>query len=264
MEFGLEGRVAIVTGGASGIGLACARRLRSAGAEVVIADRSEDVARVGDDLGFMAMRLDVADECAVDDLAARLDADGSGPSILVTCAGVLQRTLSPDELTWKEWDLVQRVHVRGTYACCRAFGTRMAASGAGGRIVTVSSVAGMRSAPLHSYGPAKAAVIAMTRSLAAEWGRRGVRVNSVAPGFTDTPALDRSFDTATLGRDRLEALSALGRLVGADEVADAALYLASDMASAVTGAVLPVDAGFLVGSDWQAYGGLGPVAEMRA
>lgn len=256
MELGLEDRVAVVTGGASGIGLACARRLRAEGARVVIVDRSDEAAAVAEGHGFRAARLDVADEDAVDLAAERLASEGVVPSILVTAAGVLQRTLSPRDLTWKEWDIVQRVHVRGTYVCCRAFGGRMAQSGAGGSIVTVSSVAGMRSAPLHSYGPAKAAVMALTRTLAAEWGRKGVRVNSVAPGFTATPALDRSFETATLGRSRLEELSALGRLVDPDEVAASVLYFASDMASAVTGTVLPVDAGFLVGSDWEAYGGL--------
>lgn len=255
MELGLGGRVALVTGGASGIGLACAERLRGAGAEVVIADRNAAVKSIADGRGCRGVSLDVADEQAVEAIAADLAQSGAMPTILVTCAGVLQRTLPPETLSWSEWDMVQRIHVRGTYACCRAFGSRMAAA-AGGAIVTVSSVAGLRSAPLHSYGPAKAAVAAMTQNLAAEWGRRGVRVNCVAPGFTHTPALERGFETHTLTRDRLETLSALGRLVRPDEIAAAILYLASDMASAVTGAVLPVDAGLLAGSDWEAYGGI--------
>ena len=195
MNLGLEGRMAIVTGGASGIGLACASLLRDAGARVTIADRHESIVEIGGTHGFGSVSLDVTDELAVEKSAEDLLGENCGPVVLVTCAGVLQRTLSPDELSWREWDLVQNVHVRGTYACCKAFGTRMVKSGAGGSIITISSVAGMRSAPLHSYGPAKAAVIAMTKSLAAEWGRDGVRVNSVAPGFTQTPALDRSFET---------------------------------------------------------------------
>jgi NAD(P)-dependent dehydrogenase (short-subunit alcohol dehydrogenase family) len=223
---------------------------------VTIADRSEGVVDIAQAEGFGSAVFDVADEAAVDEAARQLLGKGREPAILVTCAGVLQRTLPPEKLSWKEWDLVQRVHVRGTYACCRAFGSRMAASGAGGSIVTISSVAGMRSAPLHSYGPAKAAVISLTQSLAAEWGRQGVRVNAIAPGFTHTPALDRSFETRTLTAARLAELSALGRLVQPDEIASVVLFLAGDMASAMTGVVLPVDAGFLVGSDWQAYGGL--------
>ncbi len=254
MDFGIGGRAAVVTGGASGIGLACARRLSSAGARVVIADKREDVERFAQDHGFSGARLDVADENAVDDLANRLHAGGLAPSILVTCAGVLQRPLPPSELSWKEWDLVQNIHLRGTYACCRSFGTRMAESGVGGAIVTISSVSGLRSSPLHSYGPAKAAIVNLTTDLAAEWGRFGVRVNSVAPGFTATPALERGFETATLARGTLEEMSALGRLVDADEVAAAVLFLVSNMASAITGVVLPVDAGFLVTSDWSAYG----------
>jgi NAD(P)-dependent dehydrogenase (short-subunit alcohol dehydrogenase family) len=253
VELGICGRTAFVTGGASGIGLACAIRLNAEGARVVIADKYDRVDEVARTHGFEGHRLDVTDAAAVEGLADRIRANGMVPSILITCAGVLQRPLPPSELSWKEWDLVQSIHVRGTYACCRAFGSMMAESGAGGAIVTISSVAGLRSTPLHSYGPAKAAIVSLTQTLAAEWGRFGVRVNSVAPGFTQTPALERGFDTATLSRRRLEETSALGRLVKADEIAAAALYLVSDMASAVTGVVLPVDAGFLVASDWRAY-----------
>src|SRR5690606_23242291 len=101
-----------------------------------------------------------------------------------------QRPLPPETLSWKEWDLVQRVHLRGTYACCRSVGNRMAVRGRGS-IVTISSISGMRSAPLHSYGPAKAGIISLSECLAAEWGPKGMRVNSVAPGFTHTPALER-------------------------------------------------------------------------
>jgi NAD(P)-dependent dehydrogenase (short-subunit alcohol dehydrogenase family) len=253
LEFGIEGRTALVTGGASGIGLACAMRLRAAGAAVIIADRRDGVEEFARERGLAGHRLDVADEAAVESLGDRLRAEGAVPTILVTCAGILQRPFPPAQLSWKEWDLVQDTHVRGTYACCRSFGTMMAEAGAGGSIVTISSVAGLRSSPLHSYGPAKAAIVNLTQDLAAEWGRFGVRVNSVAPGFTATPALGRGFETATLSRRRLEEMSALGRLVEADEIAAAVLYLSSGMASAVTGVVLPVDAGFLVASDWRAY-----------
>src|SRR3546814_490116 len=114
----------------------------------------------------------------------------------------------------------------------------------------------MRSGPLHAYGPAKAAIVNLAECLAGEWGRRGVRVNAVAPGFTETPALDRGFATGTLEPETLAQASALGRLVRAEEIAQAVTFLASDRASAITGVTLPVDAGYLVATPWQAYGGV--------
>lgn len=256
MDTGLTGKVALVTGGASGIGLAVGRLLQAEGARVVLADRNEaalEAAAADLQAGFRA--FDVADEAAVEAAVASLEAEEGPLAVLVTCAGVLQRTLPPEELGWKEWDLVQRVHVRGTYACCRAVGSRMAARRAGS-IVTIASVAGLRSGPLHSYGPAKAAVAHMSQCLAGEWGPAGVRVNSVAPGFTETPALQRGFETQTLQEGALVGSAALGRLVRAEEIAKAVVFLASDLASAVTGVTLPVDAGYLVATPWAAYGGL--------
>lgn len=256
MKLDFGDRTALVTGGASGIGRACAAALAAAGARVVVADRDapsgEAAARA---VGGSFRALDVGDEEAVSAVVEEVERMIGAIDVLVTCAGVLQRTLPPAELSWKEWDLVQRIHLRGTYACCTAAGSRMAARGRGS-IVVIASVAGMRSGPLHSYGPAKAAIINLAECLAGEWGRRGVRVNAVAPGFTETPALARGFATGTLEAHTLAEASALGRLVRAEEIAQAVAFLASDAASAITGATLPVDAGYLVATPWQAYGGV--------
>lgn len=254
LDFG--DRTALVTGGASGIGRACAEALAAAGARVVVADR--DVAAgeaVAAAVGGTFRRIDVGDEQAVAEAVDAVERDVGPIDVLVTCAGVLQRTLPPGELSWKEWDLVQRIHLRGTYACCAEVGTRMAGRGRGS-IVVIASVAGMRSGPLHSYGPAKAGIINLAECLAGEWGRRGVRVNAVAPGFTETPALERGFATGTLEAGALAGSSALGRLVRAEEIAGAVTFLASDLASAITGVTLPVDAGYLVATPWSAYGGV--------
>ncbi len=255
MRLNMAGRHALVTGGASGIGRATARALLEAGAEVTIADRSEDAADIASRLGAAFAALDVVDEDQVEALAGRLASQNRAVDVLVTCAGVLQRTLPPDELTWKEWDLVTAVHQRGTFACCRAFGARMAA-GSGGVIVLVSSIAGLRSGPLHAYGPAKAAIAHLAACLAAEWGAKGVRVNAVAPGFTETEALRRGIEDGTLESNRMAQHSALGRLVAPEEIALAILFLSSPLASAITGITLPVDAGHMPASDWTVYGGL--------
>jgi NAD(P)-dependent dehydrogenase (short-subunit alcohol dehydrogenase family) len=125
-----------------------------------------------------------------------------------------------------------------------------------GSIVNLSSVAGSRSMPLHSYAPAKAAVISMTQCLAAEWGPSGIRVNSVAPGYTLTPMLQAAIDRGERQVSGATDNTPLGRLVLPSQVADAVAFLLSDRASAITGVDLPVDGGWLAGTTWDMYGGL--------
>jgi NAD(P)-dependent dehydrogenase (short-subunit alcohol dehydrogenase family) len=264
LEIELDGRCAVVTGGASGIGLACARMLAQAGARVVIADRDVVAAqRAAQELGGTAVEMDVGDEGSVESAAGHIHASVGEVDVLVNCAGVLQRTLPPEELSLKEWDRVARIDLRGTYLCCRQFGSAMARRERGA-IVNIASVAGMTSGPLHSYAPAKAGVLNLTECLAGEWGPRGVRVNSVSPGFTLTPALEKGLASHTLEAPELAGNTALGRLVRAEDVAKAVLFLASDWAAAVTGVNLPVDAGFLVAGSWASYGGLRKVTVSAA
>jgi NAD(P)-dependent dehydrogenase (short-subunit alcohol dehydrogenase family) len=251
-------RLVVVTGAASGIGEACARRFAAAGDHVVVADRNlEGAQRVAAALGARgtALHIDLGDEHSIE-RAAREVAESMGTAhVLVNCAGVLQRTLPPEQLSLKEWDIVSRIDLRGTYLSCVAFGAPMAARGHGA-IVNIASVAGMRSGPLHAYGPAKAGVISIGECLAAEWGPKGVRVNTVSPGWTQTPALDKGIATGTLDEGHMVASTALGRLVRADEIAAAVHFLSSEQASAITGVNLPVDAGFIVATPWAGYGGL--------
>ena len=256
MKLDFTGQVAVVTGGASGIGEACVRVLAEAGARVVVADRNEAAARaLADAVGGIALALDVGEESSVDALVAAVQVQCGVPQVLVNSAGVLQRTLPPEELTMREWDFVARVDLRGTYLCCARFGAAMAQRGSGA-IVNIASVAGMGSGPLHSYGPAKAGVINLTECLAAEWGPKGVRVNAVSPGFTQTPALEKGITTRTLAADAMSTNAALGRLIAPREIANAVAFLASDRASAITGINLPVDAGYRVAVPWASYGGL--------
>jgi NAD(P)-dependent dehydrogenase (short-subunit alcohol dehydrogenase family) len=248
--------IVVVTGAASGIGKACALAFAAEGSKVIFADRDfAGAQKLAAECGGDALALDVGDDASVQGAAGQVLERHGRVDVLVNSAGVLQRTLPPSELTMKEWDFVVRVDQRGTYVCCAAFGNIMAKQGSGA-IVNIASVAGMRSGPLHSYGPAKAAVISLGECLAAEWGPSGVRVNTVSPGFTATPALDKGFSTATLSASDLEASTALHRLVRAEEIAAAVLFLASPAASAITGVNLPVDCGYLVATPWSAYGGL--------
>ena len=246
----------LITGGASGIGAAVAKRFRQNGAKVVIADRRLDVAHaVAREIEAHAYLLDVGEHDEVVTVISEIERDIGPIETLVNCAGPLQNTDRPEDLTMTAWDKITDVHLRGTYMVTVAVGTRMAKRRSGS-IVTVASVMGMRSGPLHAYGPAKAALINLGEGLAAEWGPQNVRVNTVSPGFVQTPALAKGLRSDVLVKERLERSSALGRLVTADEIANAILFLASDQASAITGCNLPVDAGYLVTGSWTAYGGL--------
>ena len=252
------GRIAVVTGGASGIGAACCQMLAARGARVVVADldraRAEALAA---ELGGLALALDVSTRDANEAAAAEVETRLGPVDLLVTSAGIIQRPVRADAMSEADIEQVVRVDQIGTFHSAVAFGTRMARRGRGA-IVTIASIAGMRSMPLHAYAPAKAAVIEMTRCLAAEWGRSGVRVNAVSPGYTLTPALGAAIEAGERDPALLEQSSALGRMVTPDDIAEAVCFLASDAARCITGINLPVDAGWLAAGSWASYGGLPP------
>jgi len=252
--------VAVVTGGASGIGAACCRELAARGAKLALVDRDERVHVVASEVGGHAWIADVADETALARCADDIEAALGPVEILVNSAGVIQVPLPPQRLAMTSWDEVVRVDQRGTYVAAMVFGTRMARRRRGS-IVNIASVAGMRSMPLHAYAPAKAAVIAMTECLAAEWGPSQVRVNAVSPGYTRTPALQAAIDKGERDVSALARNAALGRLVEPTEIARAVAFLSSADAAAITGANLPVDCGWLVAGSWHTYGGLRSIAD---
>lgn len=251
-----QGRIIVVTGGASGIGEACAEALVKEGCQVVVADLNFEQAQlVAKRIGGTAWKIDVADEKSVEDAARGIEEQVGPVYGLVNSAGIIQQPLEPHKLGMEAFDKVQAVDFRGTYIACLAFSRGMLQRKSGS-IVNISSVAGSRSMPLHSYSPAKAAVISMTQCLAAEWGAAGVRVNSVAPGYTLTPALEAAIARKERQVDGALVNSPLPRLVKPSEIADGVAFLLSDRASAITGIDLPVDCGWLVGATWDMYGGL--------
>lgn len=252
-----DGSVVVVTGGASGIGAACARRFAGGGGQrVVVLDRNATAGRaVAAEIGGTALACDITDAEAVSAAVEEVET-GIGPvATLVACAGIVQDPTPPDRLPQADFDRVLDVNLRGTYLSCAGFGAAMARRG-GGAIIAIASVAGMRSMPLHAYAPAKAAVISLVESLAGEWGRAGVRVNAVSPGYTLTPALQEQIDRGNRDPDRLRALTALGQLVTPEDVAEAVAFLASPASRMITGINLPVDAGWLVAGSWQTFGGV--------
>ncbi len=247
--------VAVVTGGASGIGAACCHELAARGARLALIDRDQRVHEVARAVGGRAWIADVADEQAIERTAQDIEAVLGPVEILVNSAGVIQVPLAPERLEMTNWDEVVRVDQRGTYVAAVAFGKRMAGRRRGS-IVNIASVAGMRSMPLHAYAPAKAAVIAITECLAAEWGPAQVRVNAVSPGYTRTPALQNAIDKGERDVSALAGNAALGRLVEPQDIAHAVAFLAGPEAAAITGINLPVDCGWLVTGSWHTYGGL--------
>ncbi|TCT10368.1 SDR family NAD(P)-dependent oxidoreductase [Paralcaligenes ureilyticus] len=251
-----QGKIVVVTGGASGIGAACATTLAANGWHVVVADVNIAGARqVSARIGGEALELDVADDESVKHAA--LDVEKRiGPVFgLVNSAGIIQKPLNPYDLDMATWDRIQRVNFRGSYIVSLAFGRGMIAREAGS-IVNIASITDSVSTPLHSYGPSKAAILSMTKCLAAEWGPSQIRVNSIAPGYTLTPALLDAIERGERDLKLLERNAALQRAVQPSQVGDAVEFLLSERALAITGIDLPVDCGWLVANPWNTYGGL--------
>jgi NAD(P)-dependent dehydrogenase (short-subunit alcohol dehydrogenase family) len=235
------GKTAFVTGAGSGIGEATARALVAEGGRVVLADvDAAAVEALAAELGeqVTAAALDVRDEAAV---AATLAAAGR-LDVLVNVAGIGSTTNAPDT-SLATWERVFAVNVTGTFLCCKYAIPAMASNG-GGTIVNVASVAGLVGLRNRAaYSASKGAVIAFTRALAIDHVADRIRVNAVCPGTIETPWVRRLVDDAGESLDALRARQPLGRLGTPQEVAEAILYLASDAAGFVTGALLTVDGG---------------------
>jgi NAD(P)-dependent dehydrogenase (short-subunit alcohol dehydrogenase family) len=248
--------IILVTGGSRGIGAATAVMLAERGHRVVVVDIvPETPADANASVLVWPESFDVAREESVTSGIAAIE-DKYGPITgLVNAAGVFGKMHSLERIRMENWDREVNIDLRGTFLVARAVGVRMAAR-RHGTIVNVASVAGMTSGPIHAYTAAKAGVIQLTLSMAGEWGRAGVRVNAVSPGFTRTVALQAGIDSGAMSEERLSRNAAMGRLVQPSEVAEAIVWLLSPMSSAITGINLPVDAGFLAGSTWDSYWGL--------
>lgn len=244
----------LVTGGSRGIGAATAMLLAQNGARVVVADIMPE-APGGADVILWPESFDVASESSVVSGVAAIEAAHGPIGGLVNAAGIFGKMTPLQRIKMENWDREIAIDLRGTFLVARAVGVGMAQRRRGA-IVNVASVAGMTSGPIHAYTAAKAGVIQITQTLAAEWGRAGVRVNAVSPGFTRTAALQAAIASDALDRDRLSRNTAMGRLVEPVEVAHAIAWLLGPMSSGVTGINLPVDAGFIAGTTWDAYGGL--------
>ena len=245
MEFGLSGKTALITGGASGIGWAIAQTFAAQGARVAIADlngQSADdrAATLGEQAA--AYRLDVTDPDSVTEVVAAVIADAGRIDVLVNSAGI--GPLAPaEDLGLDVWDPTLAVNLRGTFLVAQAVGRQMLAQGSGS-IVNLASQAASAALDQHAaYCASKAGVLGLTRVLALEWGGRGVRTNAISPTVVMTE-LGRYGWSGPRG-DAFRELIPTGRFAEPEEIAAAALFLAGDQSLMINGVDLPVDGGFL-------------------
>jgi len=251
MDVDLDNKVAMVTGAAMGVGLKCAEVLAASGAKVAVVDRQPDdiiakaveiLQKKGTAKGY---RLDVTDTPAIASTVEQIRKDMGEIDILVCSAGVdLGYPKPAEDLTEAEWDKLHSVNLKGLFFSTQAVAKQSMIPRKNGSIVNIASAVGLVGAPLcMAYNTSKAGVVQLTRSEAIEWAQHNIRVNSVAPTWVQTALSKPLFDIPGFQEHELSKIP-LNRIATLDDIADAVCFLASDLATMITGASLPIDGGW--------------------
>jgi NAD(P)-dependent dehydrogenase (short-subunit alcohol dehydrogenase family) len=252
--------VAVITGGGSGIGEATARRLAADGYDLAVIDRNlEGASAVAKSLAAAgakarAYACDVSDAAQVDKVARQVAADLGPAHLLVTSAGLIPNTESVMDMDMAAHERMWAVNYGGTLHACRAFARQMIPAKRGA-IVTIGSINSVAPLPIPAYNIGKAAVVRLTQLLAVELGRHNIRVNSVGPTYVMTPPLKAKVAAGERDMNKIMAVHALPNLPVPADIADAIAFLCSDQARAITGVLLPVDAGWQSAVSYRTYAG---------
>jgi NAD(P)-dependent dehydrogenase (short-subunit alcohol dehydrogenase family) len=250
-----EKRVAVVTGGSSGIGEATARRLAKDGYAIAIVDVSKVAGEaVAKSLSGRFYECDVSDAKAVDAVAARVEKEMGPADVLVTSAGLIPNSESIMEMDMAAHDRMWAVNYNGTVHCARAFARQMIPKKRGA-IVTLGSINSKLPLPIPAYNMGKAAIERLTQLLAVELGRHGIRVNSVGPTYVMTPPLRAKVEAGQRDLKKIMGVHALDRLPEPADIADGIAFLCSEQARSITGILLPIDAGWLAAVSYRTYAG---------
>ena len=247
--FSLDGKTALVTGSAQGLGREICLGLSQHGASLILADQeyphrtAQEIEKHGG--RCIATKTDISDEHQVQELACLAEAEHLRVDILVNNAGVSQLGYTAtEELPVAEWDRIVEINLRGTFLCCKYIGKSMIRDG-GGSIVNIASTAGITGVPrAPAYCVSKSGVILLAKSLALEWARHHIRVNAIAPHYLETD-LTRGLRASDQVHEALVKQIPLRRFGKTSEVVGAVVYLSSNASSFTTGAVIPVDGGYL-------------------
>lgn len=253
-QFNLEGKVAIVTGG-GGLGRAMAKGLAEAGAKIALVDVKEEILRKASEeirktnTDVLSLQVDVTESNEVENMVNNVADEWGKIDILLNSAGIVKNE-DAEQMSEADWDDVINVNQKGVFLCSREVGKHMIERGEGGSIINISSIAGFVPTwpqPQVSYNASKAAVTMITKSLASEWAEYGIRVNDIAPGYMDTklpkPFLEENPEEA---EEFWIKPTPMKRLGDPDELAGAAVYLASDASSFMTGSTMIIDGGYTV------------------
>lgn len=252
-----EKQVAVITGGASGIGEATAQRFASDGYAVAILDQNQAAgAAVAGSLGSAARfyACDVTEPDRLDQLARTVEHELGPTSVLVTSAGLIPNSEGIMDMDMAAHDRMWQVNYNGTVNACRSF-ARCMIPRRRGAIVTLGSINSRMPLPIPAYNMGKAAIERLTQLLAVELGRHGIRVNSVGPTYVLTPPLRAKVEAGQRDMNKIMAVHALKHLPEPKDIANAIAFLCSDQAASITGILLPVDSGWLAGVSYRTYAG---------